>query len=94
MAESKEAEKPEGTAEPKGEENSEQSTEPEKTAGAGTMAASKETENPEGTEEAQDVSGQDVTADTNPAPYQPIICIVLIGIAAVIVLLIYHFRKR
>ncbi len=94
MTASKETEKPEGTSEPRGKENSEQSTEPEKTAGAGTMAASKETEKPEGTEEAQDVSGQDVTADTNPAPYQPIICIVLIGIAAVIVLLIYHFRKR
>ena len=57
------------------------------------MTASKETEKPEGTEEAQDVSGQDVTADTNPAPYQPIICIVLIGIAAVIATSYLSFQE-
>ena len=90
----------EGEEKPKLNSASEETEEP------GAVAASKEPETPEATsalensgreeetEAAEDVSGQDVAADTTPISYQPIIWIALVGVAAVIIILICHFRKR
>lgn len=99
-------EKSELSSPEEGEEMPELNSASEETEEPGTVAASKESETPEATsalensgreeetEAAEDVSGQDVTADTTPISYQPIIWIALVGVAAVIIILICHFRKR
>lgn len=91
---------------PKGTKAPEPTSIPEEAEKPEAMAASKAPEESDGTsvpegsaeqerkEAAEDVSGQDVMTDFSPASYQPIICIALAGIAAVIILFIYHFRKR
>ena len=99
-------EKSELSSPEEGEEMPELNSASEETEEPGAVAASKESETPEATsalensgreeetEAAEDVSGQDVTADTTPISYQPIIWIALVGVAAVIIILICHFRKR
>lgn len=81
---------PEVTAAPKVTATPEATATPKVTATPEVTAAPEAAKSDEA---AEDVSSQEVKADADTFHYQPLVWIGMIGIAAVILLLIYHFKK-